>query len=339
MGILPVTALFLHPHVAGTADRGVRVTEDIKRALTNNNASPKHNTPVMVLRPEEESSDTQSMELESPRRKGHHSEDDGARYSAFPRESDHQMLLELMGSRPRPQIAAQNGEVMRTQHIQVKSRRFSDSDSSTDSGSAPSSPQFSRRTGSTCTVSDSLRSSIRSSSAPSSDGRITMVTDYISQSSDFDTYSLSTVSMQGSPNLGRNSAVSLCPGASGKTQRKEHSSVDKRSMDSAIEQPSHSSQFDSGEEPGLGVFTIKVQKGTAPSSDSSSDTEQEDVTERFTQIHFKKVSPQKSSPQHSLLHGCQKGGKSTGEQCGRLWQTRVQTHVPFCRETQICTIS
>ena len=167
--------------ISGTANS---VNEEVKRVLTNNNASPKTARRTRSNEEQGESSDTQSMEAMSPTR-GRPKIDD----AAFPREQDKALLMDLIGAKPLlgpPRTPeAQTVEVKR-----VSSQRYAASDSSSDeeaSNSAPSSPQFSLRTDSMFDRSESVRSSLRSTSAQSSEGRITLVTDNASVISDIST--------------------------------------------------------------------------------------------------------------------------------------------------------
>lgn len=148
------------------------VAEEVKRVLSNNNTSPKSQRSTSPL---EELSDTQSQaDATSPRRSKRAHDSDEA---AFPQETDRALLLELI----RPKRS--NGPIPenRVDIKRVSSARYKDSDSS--SGSEASSPQMSSRQDSAFTHSDSLRSSMRSqtSSIPSSEGRMTIVTDTGSQ--------------------------------------------------------------------------------------------------------------------------------------------------------------
>ena len=125
------------------------VAEDVKRALSNNNSSPKsqRSSHSQV----DESSDTQSLaDATSPNRsKRTRGESDEA---AFPQETDRALLLELI----RPKRS--NGPISenRVDVKRVSSRRYKDSDSS--SGSEPGSPRTSSRNESMFSHNDSLRS-------------------------------------------------------------------------------------------------------------------------------------------------------------------------------------
>lgn len=160
-----------------------RTTEDVRRALAKGSSRDQSSSPEH----EGESSDTQSMEAQTPRRPVKKTD---ARDAAFPKDSEKIMLLDLLGGPSIAPINAYNSnppkrpEPVQTSnvHIQrVSTRRYSDSSTGESEGvSGPSSPQFSHRTESEYAPSESINSSFRSTSAISSDGRCTMVTDNVS---------------------------------------------------------------------------------------------------------------------------------------------------------------
>ena len=161
------------------------IGQEVKRALTNNNAPPKSPlSPVSVG--DGESSDTQSMEDNYSPRRQLQKDLEGM---AYPRDSDRQKLFDLI--RPKlPESEFSNGRggaavpQVTVQVKQVSSNRYCDSDSSSDSehgGDASSSSQQRLRMTDSFLNSESVRSSFRSTiSAVSSDGLNTVVTDGIS---------------------------------------------------------------------------------------------------------------------------------------------------------------
>ena len=154
----------------------------MKRALSNNNASPQ--SKLSTTSADGESSDTQSMEDSYSPRRQLQKDLEG---TAFPKDSDRQKLLDLI--RPKMQDseiansrnatgAEQQGRV-EVKHI--PSSRYCDSDTSSDSETAsPTPPQFLRGNDALLN-SESIRSSFRSTvSAISSEGPNTVVTEGIS---------------------------------------------------------------------------------------------------------------------------------------------------------------
>lgn len=142
-------------------DSGNTLSEEVKRVLSNNNALPGHGA-----HDEAECSDTQSMECPFP----HHLRGVAAEHAAFPQEDDKKLLMELIRGR---KASPSHMDAQRVQVRKVRTKKYADSDSS--SGSERSSPLLSSRNESMFTHTDSLRSS-----TISSEGRITMVTDTIS---------------------------------------------------------------------------------------------------------------------------------------------------------------
>ena len=140
-----------------------------------------------------ESSDTQSMEAQSP----HHTKTPGYIDAAFPKDAEKIMLLDLIGGAAvmhQPEQPVTLEPAVQVQRINT--HHFSES--SSEGGSMPSSPQFSHRTESEYPASESINSSFRSTSAISSDGQYTMVTDNNSVISGIST---APPSMQQSPKL------------------------------------------------------------------------------------------------------------------------------------------
>lgn len=179
------------------------VNEEVKRRVWANAESGAETQDGEV-------SDTQSASESTPRSSYRYSE------VAYPKESDKLLLLNLLGQQPPPPLSPrQQQTVVR----RVITRRVSDSSSDDERGSAPSSPQFSHRTDSEYAASDSVRSSLRSTSAVSSDGRITVVTETASVISGIST-----------------APPSMFEGQDGRAE-----AASKTSPDSAIENPSYSS--------------------------------------------------------------------------------------------------
>ncbi|ELU00293.1 hypothetical protein CAPTEDRAFT_217675, partial [Capitella teleta] len=100
----------------------------------------------------------------------HHLRGVAAEHAAFPQEDDKKLLMELIRGR---KASPSHMDAQRVQVRKVRTKKYADSDSS--SGSERSSPLLSSRNESMFTHTDSLRSS-----TISSEGRITMVTDTIS---------------------------------------------------------------------------------------------------------------------------------------------------------------
>ncbi len=141
----------------------------MKRALSNNNASPPQRSPQSAQASLHISrNDKQVSPGVSPTKS--HQWDDSPRDPAFPQDEDKQLLMELI--RPKKTLSDENVVQVR----KISSHRYKDSDS--DSDSAPSSPLMSsHHESSMLTQTDSLRSSMHSSSAVSSDGHMTLVTE------------------------------------------------------------------------------------------------------------------------------------------------------------------
>ena len=152
--------------IPGTTLASNSLTEEVKRALYNNNSTTPTKSPRQERSPDGESSDTQSTEAMTPTRR--------LGTAAFPQEDDKQLLMELINPRRTTSPSGALGAEQRVHVKRVTSNRYQDSDSDSDSG--PSSPQYSSRNESMFTHTDSLRSSVRSS-VVSSEGRITIVTE------------------------------------------------------------------------------------------------------------------------------------------------------------------
>ena len=159
------------------------IGQEVKRALTNNNAPPK--SPLSPIG-DGESSDTQSMEDNYSPRRQLQKDLEG---TAYPRDSDRQKLFDLIRPKLPESAEFSNGRSATVPQVtvqvkQVSSNRYCDSDSSSDSehGGDPSSSQQQRlRMTDSFLNSESMRSSFRSTiSAVSSDGPNTVVTEGIS---------------------------------------------------------------------------------------------------------------------------------------------------------------
>ena len=275
--------------------------------LLNNNASPKFRQSTSATQDElGESSDTQSMgAASSPRHRKHNHYARDISDVSYPKDSDRQKLLDLIHPKSADEVEASPHQVKR-----VVSRRYSESDSSS-SGSEPSSPNVSIRPESSFCYSDSVRSSIRSSSAVSSDGRMTIVTE--SCISDIDTISMMSEMPQETPIMvpGANqekvtSANHLSASTSvhsvGALPRSGSSTF--KSSDSVIDHPSHSSQIVKSNssldeyEPAETVVVHKVINNRRRDS-MSSDSDDDFTTEQITKVKFRRVSkkgPRSRSP-------------------------------------------
>ena len=238
--------------IAGTAARGRSVSEDLRRALTNNNASAGKD----------------AVQAGAAKQKG----TERINSAAFPQDTDRQLLMDLI----RPGMAGGSPKQGTVQVRRVSTQRYQ-SDSSS-SGSEPNSPQLSHKDS---MFSDSVRSSIRSSRSSAADslGGITVVTDYDAQS---------MVSYQDTPDLLRTNNA-LSPLA--KRNPPLTKEIDRRSPDSVIDHPSNSSQIgDSSstlsEDPD--VYTVTVVRRRQDSGSSGS--EGEFVTQRVTQIRHPSTS-------------------------------------------------
>ncbi len=297
--------------VSGSGSDGGRssIGEEIKKALSNNNASPVARRlagpgPAAGAAGEEvaESSDTQSAGASSPPQRKHHPRQ--VADVSFPRDSDTQKLFDLIRPKSTEEV---DGARTQLQVKKVTSKKYSDSESST-SGSEPGSPNISLRPESSFGCSDSVRSSLRSSSAVSSDGRMTIVTE--SYISDIDTLSVMSELPQETP--------IMIPGAKKETtaiggqqaQSRTVSAADaklpaQKSPDPVIERPLSSSQnlnssSTLGEyEPAETLVLHKVinnRRGEGGSSDSEDDF----TTEQITKVKFRRVSkrsgPRSRSP-------------------------------------------
>lgn len=154
---------------------GENLADEVKRVIKTNNASPTSEHSEASAGTIEENSDTQSMEA-GPTHSFMHD-------LGFPTDADRKKLVNLLHRKPEEGSPSQIQTQSNVQVRHVSSARYR-SDSSS-SGSEPSSPRTSVRTDSVFSESmhsSSMRSSARSSSAVSSDGRITVVTDFDSQS-------------------------------------------------------------------------------------------------------------------------------------------------------------
>ena len=276
--------------------------------LLNNNASPKSHQSTTATQDEpDESSDTQSMgAASSPRHRKHNHHARDISDVSYPKDSDRQKLLDLIHPKSADEVeASPPRQVMR-----VVSRRYSESDSSS-SGSEPSSPNISIRPESSFGYSDSVRSSIRSSSAVSSDGRMTIVTE--SCISDIDTISMMSEMPQETPIMvpGANEekvtsanhvSASTSVHSVGALPRNGSSTF--KSSDSVIDHPSHSSQIVNSNstldeyEPAETVVVHKVINNRRRDS-MSSDSDDDFTTEQITKVKFRRVSkkgPRSRSP-------------------------------------------
>ena len=238
---------------------------------------------------EAESSDTQSMDT-SPRRRTKPTSD--VSDVTYPKDSDTQKLFDLMGVKKKNQNAPTVAEQKKL-HVQQMTNRNFDSGSSS-SGSEPSSPQLSMRTESAFGYSDSIRSSIRSSSVVSSDGNMTIVTE--SCISDIDTVSIMSEVPQETPVLvpgkSLNTATNHVLPLATKETNNQPIDVD-NSPDSVIHKPPLPTPAQSlSPDDYVPAETIVVHKLTStPRRDSmSSDSDEEMTTEQITRVKFVRVS-------------------------------------------------
>ena len=319
MEMIPIVLLkpllFLISAASGSGSDGGRssIGDEIKRVLSNNNASPKscRSTSQSTAGVQDdlgESSDTQSMgTASSPRHRKHNHHPRDISNVTYPKDSDKQKLFDLI--RPKSVFEVEASP----QQLQVKkvvSRKYSDTESSS-SGSEPSSPNISTRPDSSFGYSDSVRSSIRSSTTVSSDGRMTIVTE--SCISDIDTISMMSEMPQETPIMVPHAnqekvttASHMSPSASiqsgGERSRSEMTKLPPRcasntfkSSDSVIDYPSHSSQIlDSSStlddyEPAETVVVHKMINNRRRDS-MSSDSDDEFTTEQITKVKFRRVS-------------------------------------------------
>ena len=272
--------------------------DEIRKALANNNTASAAASGALAKRALSggdaatdelgESSDTQSAGggSSSSARHGRH-----LAHVTYPKDSDKQKLLDLI----RPQS---NDDVNKRAQLRVKkvtSKKYSDTDSSS-SGSEPSSPHFSARPDS-FGGGDSVRSSMRSSSAVSSEGRMTIVTE--SYISDIDTISVTTEPPQETPIMvpHANKPALTSPGASNaktttaKTTSKSLKPAAKKANSPDIAtaplptSPSVLSEYEPAETLVLHKM-INHRRGDAGSSDSDSDF----TTEQITKVKFRRVS-------------------------------------------------
>ena len=280
--------------------------------LSNNNASPesrRSTSQSTTGAPDElgESSDTQSMgTASSPRYRKHNHHPRDISDVTYPKDSDRQKLFDLI----RPKSVDEAEASPQLQVKKVVSKKYSDSESST-SGSEPSSPNISTRPDSSFGYSDSVRSSIRSSSAVSSDGRMTIVTE--SCISDIDTLSMMSEMPQETPIMvpranqekmstanHKSSNTSIHSGGGRSTSNVTNlptcsASNTFKSSDSVIDHPSHSSQSLNSNstlddyEPAETVVVHKVISSRRRDS-MSSDSDEDFTTEQITKVKFRRVS-------------------------------------------------
>ena len=212
---------------------------------------------------EEELSDTQSTEAVVTPPPGKQEQRD----IMAPKATDQERLNDLMKVKGIVNAADQPNNV----HVRkIKSKKYqSDSDTSS-SESGPSSPHLSAQTESAFSYGESQRSSMRSSSAVSSDGHITMVTEsYISDRESLQSFNTE----RGSPKPRRSASM-----------RSRTSRTGNLSSDSVIENPSHSSQI------------MEDSLDNTPKHDSmSSDSEEEFTTEQLTKVKFRRMSTNRRS--------------------------------------------
>ena len=149
---------------------GNPICDELRKVLTNNNTSPKSQSSHRSISSsvDGESSDTQSMDASSPRRQEHTN-------VLFPKDSDNQRLQDLMKMKNKimhtVNVAAGSKEEIYNEPSVIRVRkvvnRGYDSDSSS-SDSVPDSSTVSQRTESAFSgdyYSDSVRSSLRSSTS------------------------------------------------------------------------------------------------------------------------------------------------------------------------------
>ena len=210
----------------------------------------------------------------------------------------------------RPKFADEVDARPQLQVRKVTSTKCYDSDSSS-SGSESSSPNISTRPESSFGRSDSVRSSIRSSSAVSSDGRVTVVTE--SCISDIDTISMMSEMPEESPVMVPHAnhekvttANHVSPSTSvlsgGGSLLSEITSLPPRSasntlksVNSVIDHPSQSSQILNSNstldeyEPAETIVVHKLVNNRRHES-MSSDSDDDFTTEQITKVKFRRVS-------------------------------------------------
>ncbi len=237
---------------------------------------------------EAESSDTQSMDT-SPRHPRTKPTSDISDVT-YPKESDTQKLFDLMGVKKKNQNAPTVAADQKKLQVQQVTPRNFDSGSSS-SGSEPSSPQLSMRTESAFGYSDSIRSSIRSSSVISSEGNMTIVTE--SCISDIDTVSIMSEVPQETPILVPGKSLNTATNHVLPSETNNQPIDVDDSPDSVINKPPLPTPTQSlSPDDYVPAETIVVHKLTStPRRDSmSSDSDEEMTTEQITRVKFVRVS-------------------------------------------------